>query len=203
MKERRKREGQRQPKKRAIEVRIISAQDLEDVKLIGKMRCYAVLYIDPEHKASTRIDENGGINPFWNELLVLQADDELLSQNMAAVNVDIYARGHMRDKLVGTSRILISQVLKGGDAANLYDNPIGCMPVLVRRPSGRPQGILNIWIPPAGKFLLRRSSLSFSRVDCDEQDNVKERENGLKSEAGGRARADEHSPQDVIVNGYH
>nr|ABK24127.1 unknown [Picea sitchensis] len=186
MKERRKREGQRQPKKRAIEVRIISAQDLEDVKLIGKMRCYAVLYIDPEHKASTRIDENGGINPFWNELLVLQADDELLSQNMAAVNVDIYARGHMRDKLVGTSRILISQVLKGGDAANLYDNPI-----------------LNIWIPPAGKFLLRRSSLSFSRVDCDEQDNVKERENGLKSEAGGRARADEHSPQDVIVNGYH
>lgn len=189
MKERRKGEKQRQPaKQRAIEVRIISAQDLEDVRLIGKMRCYAVVYIDPEHKAYTRIDEHGGRNPFWNQLLVLQADEELLSHNLAAVNVDIYARGHIRsDKLVGTSRILLSQVLKGGDAANIYDNPVDCLSVLVRRPSGRPQGILNIWIPPAGKFLVRRSSLSLNGADADEQDNeqdnVKGGENGLPSEA--------------------
>lgn len=152
--------------------------------MIGKMRCYSVVYIDPEHKAYTRIDEHGGVNPFWNQLLVLQADEELLSQNLAAVNVDIYARGHIRsDKLVGTSRILLSQVLKGGDAANIYDNPVDCLSVLVRRPSGRPQGILNIWIPPAGKFLVRRNSLSSGVVDADEQDNVKGDENGLASEA--------------------
>lgn len=182
MKERRKEKVQLQPKIRAIEVRVLSAQDLEDVRLFGKMRCYAVAYIDPEYKASTRIDEDGGINPIWNQLLVLQADDELLSNSLAAVNVDIYARGHIRrDKLVGTSRILISQVVKGGDANNLYDNPIGCTPVLVRRPSGRPQGILNIWIPPAGKFLMSQSSLSFSKVERDEQeDNVEGHENGLK-----------------------
>eukprot|EP01018_Ginkgo_biloba_P026089 Gb_09308 [translate_table: standard] len=87
------------------EVRIISAQDLEDMKRFGKMRTYAVAYIESDHKAPTNIDEEGGINPSWNQKLVLQADGELLSQTLAAINVDTYAHGHMRDKLVGTARI--------------------------------------------------------------------------------------------------
>eukprot|EP01018_Ginkgo_biloba_P026087 Gb_09311 [translate_table: standard] len=154
-----------EPKTRHIEVRIISAEDLEDVKRFGKMRTYAVAFIDPDHKATTNIDEEGGINPTWNQKLVLQADDELLSQTLAAINVDIYAHGHIREKLVGTARILISEVLKGGNPADPSDNPIQCIAVQVRRPSGRPQGILNLWVPPTGRFLLHRASLSMNRTD--------------------------------------
>lgn len=156
-----------EPKKREIEVMIISAQDLQDVKRIGKMRCYAVAHIDPEHKVSTRIDQDGGINPTWNEKLVLAADDELLSNVWAAITVEIYSYSHIRDKLVGTARILIPDLLKGGDPANPSDNPIQCIAVQVRRPSSRPQGILNIWVPPTGRFLLHRNSLSFSRKDAE------------------------------------
>jgi len=156
-----------EPQKRKIEVMIISAEDLEDVKRIGKMRCYAVAYIDPEHKASTRIDEEGGINPNWKQKLVLAADDQLLSNVLAAITVEIYCHGHIREKLVGTARILTSELLKGGDPMNPSDNPIQCIAVQVRRPSGRPQGILNIWVPPTGRFLLHNASLSFSRKDAE------------------------------------
>ncbi|GLJ05691.1 hypothetical protein SUGI_0023100 [Cryptomeria japonica] len=157
-----------QPKaveKREIELRLISAQDLEDVKRIGKMRCYAVAYIDPKHKVTTPVDENGGINPSWNQKLLLQADDELLSNPLAAITVDIYASGHLRDKLAGTARVLIPDILKNPDNPNPNPNPINCMAVQVWKPSGEPQGILNIWIPPTGKFLLRRLSLTMSKKE--------------------------------------
>uniref|UniRef100_A0A0C9S580 TSA: Wollemia nobilis Ref_Wollemi_Transcript_13196_982 transcribed RNA sequence n=1 Tax=Wollemia nobilis TaxID=56998 RepID=A0A0C9S580_9CONI len=154
-----------EPQKRDIEVRIISADDLEDVKRFGKMRCYAVAYIDPHHKTSTQVDDDGGINPVWNEKLLLQADEDLLSDMMAAMTVDIYARGHIRDKVVGTARILIADVIKGGDFSDYSNDPVKCIAVQVWRPLGRPQGILNIWIPPTGRFLLRRLSLSRTARD--------------------------------------
>jgi len=156
-----------EPQKRKIEVMIISAEDLEDVKIFSKMRCYAVAYIDPEHKTSTRIDEEGEIKPTWNEKLVLDADDKLLSTVWAAITVEIYCHGHIKEKLVGTAGVLISDLLHGGNPKNPLDNPIQCITVQVRRPSGRPQGILNIWIPPTGRFLMRHASLSFSRKDAE------------------------------------
>lgn len=155
-----------EPKKREIEVMIISAEDLKNVKRIRKMKCYAVAYIDPDHKASTRIDQDGVINPNWNEKLLVTTDDELLSNVLAAITVEIYSYSHIRDKLVGTARILISELLKGGDDANPSDNPIKCIAVQVRRPSGRPQGILNIWVPPTGRSLLHRTSSSFCKRDA-------------------------------------
>ena len=84
------------------------------------------------------------------------------SDVMAALNVDIYAHGHVREKPVGSARVLLCDVLKGGDASEPSDNPIECITVQVWRPSGRPQGLLNLWVPPTGRFLIRRESLSFS-----------------------------------------
>lgn len=192
-----------EPKKRELEVMIISAEDLKNVKRIGKkMRCYAVAYMDPDHKASTSIDQEGVINPTWNEKLLLTTDDELLSNVLAAITVEIYSYSHIRDRLVGTARILISELLTGGDPAKPSDNPIQCLAVQVRRPSGRPQGILNIWVPPTGKFLLHRASLSFSRRDAagvtplehiahNGDGAAKENEKQITHNGGGAAKENE------------
>jgi len=180
-----------EPKKREIEVMIISAEDLKNVKRIRKMKCYAVAYIDPDHKASTRIDQDGGINPNWHQKLVLAADDELLSNVLAAITVDIYSYSHIRDKLVGTARILVPDLLKGGDPANPSDNPIQCIAVQVRRPSGRPQGILNIWVPPTGRFLLHRASLSLTRKDSDVTPLEQDAHNGGAAEENEKGKEEE------------
>ena len=152
------------PRLREIEALIISAQDLKNVKHVTKMRAYAVVYVQKDiHVAKTHVDEHGGTNPTWNEVVKVRFEEGLAESDvMAALNVDIYAHGHVREKPVGSARVLLCDVLKGGDASEPSDNPIQCITVQVWRPSGRPQGLLNLWVPPTGRFLIRRESLSFT-----------------------------------------
>ena len=74
----------------------------------------------------------------------------------------------MREKPVGSARVLLCDVLKGGDAAEPADNPVQVMTVQVWRPSGRPHGLLNLWVPPTGRFLIMKESLSFSVKEEEE-----------------------------------
>jgi len=148
---------------REIEVLIISAQGLKNVKHVTRMRPYAVVYVEKDHVAKTQVDEHGGTEPTWNEVVKVEFKEGLPESDvMAALNVDIYARGHVREKPVGSARVLLCDVLKGGDPSEPSDNPIQCITVQVWRPSGRPHGLLNLWVPPTGRFLMRRESLSFS-----------------------------------------
>ncbi|KDP37957.1 hypothetical protein JCGZ_04600 [Jatropha curcas] len=145
---------------REIEVLIISAENLKNVSHVTKMKPYALVYVEKYvHVARTHIDEHGGTDPTWNETVKVSFRQKLLENDvMAALNVDIYAHGHLSDKMVGSARILLCDVLKGGKPDEPADNPIQCMTVQVWRPSGRPQGLLNLWVPPTGKFLLRKQS---------------------------------------------
>lgn len=160
---------------REIEVLIYSAQDLKNVKHITKMRTFAEIYVERDvHKARTRVDEHGGANPTWNEVVKIMFHKGLPENDvMAALNVDIYAHSHVGlEKPVGSARVLLCDVLKGGDAAEPLDNPIQCMTVQVWRESGRPQGWLNLWVPPTGRFLIRRESLSFSVREREKVEDV-------------------------------
>ncbi|XP_077228927.1 protein SRC2-like [Tasmannia lanceolata] len=160
---------------REMEVLIISAQDLKNVKHVTKMRAYAVVYVEHGHVAKTHVDEEGGVNPVWNEKLTVKFPAKLPENDvMAALNIDIYAHGHVREKPVGSARVLLCDVLKGGDASEPVDNPIQCMTIQVRRPSGRPQGFLNLWVPPTGKFMESRDSLKFNVKDEAEEETEAE-----------------------------
>ncbi|KAG4930619.1 hypothetical protein JHK82_047690 [Glycine max] len=48
-----------------LELNVISAQDL--AQMDRSMQTYAVAWIDPDHKLSTRVDSQGGTNPTWND----------------------------------------------------------------------------------------------------------------------------------------
>ncbi|KAM4112205.1 hypothetical protein ACJW30_05G123200 [Castanea mollissima] len=126
---------------REIEVPIILAQDLKNLKHVTKMRAYAVVYVQKGvHVAKTHVDEHGGTNPAWNEVVKVRFKEDLPERDiMAALNVD-------------------------------------CITVQVWRPSGRPHGWLNLWVPPTGRFLLRRESLSFSVKEAVEGEEKEEEE---------------------------
>ncbi|OVA05265.1 C2 calcium-dependent membrane targeting [Macleaya cordata] len=159
---------------REIEMLIISAEGLKNVKHVTKMRAYAVVYVERDvHVAKTHIDENGGVDPTWNKVLKVKFNESLPENSvMAAINVDIYAHGHIREKSVDSARVLLCDVLKGGDPDEPSDNLIQCLTVQVWRPSGRPHGLLNLCVPPTGKFFIRRDSLSFSIKDGGEDEVV-------------------------------
>ena len=123
-----------------------------------------MVYVQKDiHVVKTHVDEHGGTNPTWNEVVKVRFEEGLPENDiMAALNVDIYAHGHVREKPVGSTKVLLCDVLKGGDTFELSNNPIQCITVQVWRPPSRPQGLLNLWVPPTGRFLIRRESLSFS-----------------------------------------
>ncbi|WOG84986.1 hypothetical protein DCAR_0104172 [Daucus carota subsp. sativus] len=117
------------PPLREIEVLIISAEGLKNVKHVTKMRTYAVVYVDQNvDVAKTDVENHGGVNPTWNQVVKVKFPEGLPESDvMSALNVDIYAHGHVREKPVGSARVLLCDVLKGGDAAEPVDNPIQCL----------------------------------------------------------------------------
>lgn len=80
-----------------------------------KMRTYAEVYVERDvHVAKTKVAELGGeegTNPIWNHVVKVKFHEKLPENDiMAALNVDIYAHGHLREKPVGSARVLLSDV---------------------------------------------------------------------------------------------
>lgn len=143
------------------------------------MRTYAEVYVERDvHVAKTKVAELGGedgTSPIWNHVVKVKFH-EMLPENdiMAALNVHIYAHGHLGEKPVESARVLLSDLLKGGgDMTELLENnPIQFLTVQVWRPSGRPQMLIHLLVPPTGRFLVPLKSLSFSLRGRDGEEEV-------------------------------
>ncbi|XP_060171420.1 uncharacterized protein LOC132602630 [Lycium barbarum] len=132
-----------------LEVNIISAQDLEPVS--KKMKTYASAWVHPTRKLTTGVDAEGGNNPTWNDKFVFRVDDEFLRQDTSAVQIDIFSVHWFRDSLVGSVRVLVGNLIPPPTRLQ-QQHHIGMrfVALQIRRPSGRPQGILNIGVTLLG-----------------------------------------------------
>lgn len=130
-----------------LELNVVSAQDLAPVS--RTMRTYAVAWVHPDRKLSTRVDTNGHNNPTWNDKFVFRVDEEFLHEDTSAVMIEIYALHWFRDVHVGTIRVLVGNLIPPSKRTYKHYRPqVGMrfVALQVRRPSGRPQGILNIGV---------------------------------------------------------
>lgn len=130
-----------------LELNIISAQDLSPVS--RSMRAYAVAWVHPNRKLSTRVDAHGRNNPTWNDKFVFRVDEEFLRSDTSAVMIEIFALHWFRDMHVGTVRVLVGNLIPPpSKSRHQSSKSLGMrfVALQVRRPSGRPQGILNIGI---------------------------------------------------------
>ncbi|XP_057424170.1 uncharacterized protein LOC130717816 [Lotus japonicus] len=121
-----------------LEINLLSAQDLAPVS--KSIKAYAVAWLNPERKLTTQIDPDGHDNPTWNEKFVFRVDDDFLQADDSAIMIEIYASAWLRDVLVGTVAVRLSNIL------NNRKSKVRFVALQVRRPSGRPQGILNIGV---------------------------------------------------------
>ncbi|KAE8734954.1 Auxin-responsive protein IAA13, putative isoform 1 [Hibiscus syriacus] len=133
-----------------LELNVISAQELEPICRRRKMRTYAVAWVHSERKLSTRIDNRGDINPTWNDKFIFKVDEEFLYRETSAIMIEIYAVHWFRDIHVGTVRAIIGNLIPHiASRPNRRDEvQLGTTFVALQvwRPSGRPQGILNIGV---------------------------------------------------------
>ncbi|CAI0383145.1 unnamed protein product [Linum tenue] len=132
-----------------LELTIMSGQELHQVS--RKMKTYAVAWIHPNRKLSTRVDSLGHNRPTWNDKFVFRVDEEFLYSDTSAVTIDIYAVHWFRDVLVGTVRVLVGSVAPPRQQQQTRPNKVlrqgnRFLALQVRRPSGRPQGLLNVGV---------------------------------------------------------
>lgn len=127
-----------------LEINLVSAQDLEPVSKV--MNTYAVTWLNPERKLLTRVDQDGYTNPTWNEKFLFRVDKEFLNSDTSAIMVEIHASSWIRDILIGTVRVLVNNLLLPQATSRKGKSRMRIVPLQVRRPSGRPQGILNVGV---------------------------------------------------------
>ncbi|KAK7285831.1 hypothetical protein RJT34_20613 [Clitoria ternatea] len=123
-----------------LEINLISAQGLKPpASPRRRLQTYAVTWIEPSTKLRTRVDKIGGHNPTWNDKFLFRVSPEFLASDTSGVSVYIYAVGTFRDHLIGTVRLLISNILSpDADRAPCFSA------FQIRRPSGRFLGVMNI-----------------------------------------------------------
>ncbi|KAG0557258.1 hypothetical protein KC19_11G114500 [Ceratodon purpureus] len=141
---------------REIFVTIISAQNLKKVNAFGRMTVYAVAWIYPNMKVSSRVDTRGHLNPTWDTTLKLTADERLVQSGNAVVNIDLYNHGSFGNTHVGSSSIPLSGlratvIENQGTVEERVEDKVGSsssspniMTVPVLRRSGRTRGTLNV-----------------------------------------------------------
>ncbi|XP_057962333.1 uncharacterized protein LOC131153902 [Malania oleifera] len=127
-----------------LEITLLSAQDLAPVS--KSMHTYAVAWVHPERRLTTRVDQQGRANPTWNDKFVFRVDDHFLASDTSAIMIEIYAVSWLRDVRIGTVRLLVNNLVSTSTRTSDGLSTTRFVALQVRRPSGRPQGILNVGI---------------------------------------------------------
>ncbi|XP_047336636.1 protein SRC2 homolog [Impatiens glandulifera] len=120
---------------REVEITITSAKDLKNVNWRhGRLKPYAVVWIDRNNKSSTRVDEESDTFPYWDQTLTIPLNAPI---DDSTLYIDIVHAGASDDTkpLIGSARLNLRDVGFDQHATRTLD---------LKRPSGRPQGKLEV-----------------------------------------------------------
>ncbi|KAB1204862.1 hypothetical protein CJ030_MR7G015293 [Morella rubra] len=125
-----------------VEVKVLSARDLKNVNWRhGPLRPYAVVWVDPNKKSSTRIDDQGDTCPHWDETLVISVPGSI--EEYSTLYIDIVHAGHAEEDvskpLVGSARLKLTEVLDDAGFGERAQRSLQ-----LKRPSGRPHGKVDV-----------------------------------------------------------
>ena len=79
------------------------------------MQTYVLAWVDSANKLRTQVDRVGVENPTWNNKFIFRFSSDFLACDTSVVAIEIYAVRVIRDHLIGTVRILISNSLPAAD----------------------------------------------------------------------------------------
>ncbi|KAK9735612.1 hypothetical protein RND81_04G215700 [Saponaria officinalis] len=122
-----------------LQINIISARDLAPV--CGSMSTYAVGWVDPEKKQTTRVDHKGNNCPEWNDKFVFRVTPGFLKSESTTFVIEIYTQAWLRDVIIGSVRVSVASLVPTPNSKGTARRAVALQ---IRRPSGRPQGILNV-----------------------------------------------------------
>ncbi|XAR71703.1 hypothetical protein NMG60_11018093 [Bertholletia excelsa] len=122
-----------------VEVTITSAKDLKNVNWRhGRLKPYVVVWVDPNAKCSTRVDEEGDTCPFWDQTLVVPLNAPIEDSTLY---IDIVHANAVEDTkpLIGSARLSLRDVVDDVGLSRRTSRKLE-----LKRPSGRPHGKLEL-----------------------------------------------------------
>lgn len=129
---------------KALEITLISAKDLKNVNLIGKIDPYVVVHLsdDPKNKQKTPVHQDGGTSPSWNYTVRFTVDDAAAARPGKYVIFTLkHEHSFGADKDLGEVVVPLKELLDG------VKDPSGSKVVtyqVKRVSSGKPQGELKL-----------------------------------------------------------
>ncbi|KAF3790351.1 SRC2 protein [Nymphaea thermarum] len=126
---------------RPLDLTVISAKDLKDVNLVGKMDVYAVAWLsnDPRQKQKTNVSHDGGKNPSWNFTVRFNIDESAARNGGLIIQILLRCEKALGDKDVGEVAVPVKELLEKVDSKTAQ-----FVSYQVRTPNGKSKGILNL-----------------------------------------------------------
>ncbi|KAG8381294.1 hypothetical protein BUALT_Bualt06G0107500 [Buddleja alternifolia] len=111
-----------------VEVTVTSAKDLKNVNWRhGKLKPYAVVWIDPKSKCTTRADEEGDTSPFWNHKLIIPFNSPIEDSTLYIDVVHVDAADETKP-LIGSAKLPLSDFVNDGLSGSPYGAPPAGVP---------------------------------------------------------------------------
>lgn len=124
-----------------VEVTLSSAKDLKNVNWRhGPIKPYAVMWVDPDRKISSRVDEEGDTSPQWNQTLVIPLDRPIEDATLHIDIVHAYATEDTKP-LIGSAKLPLREVVDDVGIGGRVTKSLK-----LKRPSGRPHGKLEVQV---------------------------------------------------------
>ncbi|KAA8534106.1 hypothetical protein F0562_031701 [Nyssa sinensis] len=120
-----------------LDITIVSAKHIKNVNWRhGDLKPYAIFWVDSDRRLATKSDDSGSTRPVWNERFVVPLTLPLQDSHLT-LEIFHSKPSETPKPLVGTLRFPLKDLVDSEDSTRLRSFEI-------RRPSGRPQGKINI-----------------------------------------------------------
>ncbi|KAI3464470.1 hypothetical protein Pfo_021133 [Paulownia fortunei] len=137
---------------RKLEITLVSADNLPDVRSLGLMKVFAKVSLKGESKTSKKspVDAQGETNPRWNFPVEYTISESTVQQPGVNLAIKLFCKRTLGDRFIGEVNIPVK---------SLFDMGIKAEKIMSYAVAGTPNGRLNIlysfgekiWVPkPSG-----------------------------------------------------
>ncbi|XP_057790705.1 protein SRC2-like [Salvia miltiorrhiza] len=116
---------------RKFEITLISASDLENVRVLGKMKVHARVFLSggglADSEKRTPSDKHGETNPAWNHTMRFAVSEAMVENFNTMLVVKLYCKRKLGDRYIGEIHTPVKELFDFARAA--AGSAVVCFPV--------------------------------------------------------------------------
>ncbi|WKA07327.1 hypothetical protein VitviT2T_025168 [Vitis vinifera] len=149
---------------RKFQIAILSAQGLENVREIFRMKVYAQLSIpgNPQIKRETPVDTEGETNPAWNSTIRFTIGNQAVEHQGVVFVIKLYCSRALGDRYIGEVSLSFKDLFDGA-APTSQGRSSGIVSYPVKKGGADSQGVLNFSYSFGDIVMVKKPSLFSTR----------------------------------------